>query len=188
MDIASNIELQECLKSKERSFLLLYKSGSEQSLCALKNLEDTGSVDVLRADVNKVRDIHGIYGVTTVPSLLSFEGSELRNIYKGCQDKSYLESVLNNEVFKVASKDTEGKPQKRVTVYSTPTCPWCTRMKDHLKRNNIRFRDVDVSVDQNAANEMVNRSGQRGVPQIDIGGTMIVGFDQKRIDQLLDIK
>ncbi|HBH05457.1 MAG TPA: NrdH-redoxin [Flavobacteriales bacterium] len=188
MNIKSYNDLQEHLKSSNRAFLLLYKAGSEQSNCALNNLKEIGLDEVLIADVKEVRDIHGKYGITTVPALLTFEGPELRNIYKGCQDKSYLESVLKNEVFNAASNVAEDKPRKRVTVFSTPTCPWCTRMKDHLKKNNIRFRDVDVSVDQNAANDMVSRSGQRGVPQIDINGTMIVGFDQNRIDQLLDIK
>jgi glutaredoxin-like YruB-family protein len=73
-------------------------------------------------------------------------------------------------------------------VYSTPTCPWCHRTKDFLKQNNIKFEDVDVSKDRARAMEMVKKSGQMGVPVIDIGGEIIVGFDKDRISELLDIK
>jgi glutaredoxin-like YruB-family protein len=75
-----------------------------------------------------------------------------------------------------------------VTVYSTPSCSWCTTLKSYFKQNNIRFKDIDVSKDTRAAEEMVRKSGQQGVPQTDINGTMIVGFDKNRINQLLDIK
>ncbi|MEZ4999996.1 MAG: glutaredoxin domain-containing protein [Bacteroidales bacterium] len=81
----------------------------------------------------------------------------------------------------------ESSPQKRVTVYSTPTCSWCNTLKTYLKDNHIIFRDIDVSTDQKAAAEMVRRSGQQGVPQTDINGTMIVGFDRARIDRMLEI-
>jgi glutaredoxin 3 len=72
-----------------------------------------------------------------------------------------------------------------VKVYSTPTCPWCTRAKDYLKSKNVDFDDVDVSVDRAAATEMIRKSGQRGVPVLDIDGNIIVGFDQKAIDRLI---
>jgi len=72
-----------------------------------------------------------------------------------------------------------------VTVYSTPTCPWCVRAKDYFTKHNVPYQDVDVSVDREAAQEMIKKSGQRGVPVIDIDGHIIVGFDQGRIDQLI---
>ncbi|HOV27686.1 MAG TPA: glutaredoxin domain-containing protein [Pseudobacteroides sp.] len=72
-----------------------------------------------------------------------------------------------------------------VTVYSTPTCPWCTRVKDYLKYKEVPFKDIDVSKDRESAMEMINKSGQRGVPVIDIDGNIIVGFDQAAIDNLL---
>lgn len=73
-----------------------------------------------------------------------------------------------------------------VKVYSTPTCPWCTRVKDYLASKKVAYQDIDVSKDRNAAGEMVQKSGQRGVPVIDFNGTVIVGFDQKAIDQLIN--
>jgi glutaredoxin 3 len=74
-----------------------------------------------------------------------------------------------------------------VTVYSTPTCPWCARAKEFLKDNNIEFNDVDVSTDHEKAKEMVEKSGQMGVPVIDINGTIIIGFDQEKIKAELGI-
>jgi len=74
-----------------------------------------------------------------------------------------------------------------VTVYSTPTCSWCTAAKQHLDANNVSFEDVDVSTDMSRAREMVERSGQYGVPVLDIDGEIIVGFDRARIDALLGL-
>ena len=76
---------------------------------------------------------------------------------------------------------------KNVIVYSTPTCPWCIRVKQFLKENNILFLDWDVSVDKVAADEMVKKSGQMGVPVLDIDGEIIVGFDKDKIKQLLNL-
>lgn len=76
---------------------------------------------------------------------------------------------------------------KTVKVYSTPTCPWCIRTKQFLKENNINFQDIDVSSDKQAADEMMQKTGQMGVPVIDIEGEIIVGFDKERIKQALGI-
>ena len=73
-----------------------------------------------------------------------------------------------------------------VKVYSTPTCPWCTMAKEYLKSKNVAFDDLDVSKDKDAAAEMIQKSGQRGVPVVDIDGNVIVGFDQKTIDKLIN--
>ena len=72
-----------------------------------------------------------------------------------------------------------------VTVYSTSTCPWCVVAKDYLKKNHIKFADVNVGEDYDKAKEMIAKSGQMGVPVIDINGWIIVGFDKVRIDQAI---
>ncbi|MCD4739599.1 glutathione S-transferase N-terminal domain-containing protein [archaeon] len=74
-----------------------------------------------------------------------------------------------------------------VIVYSTPTCPWCIRVKDFLKENAVEFKEVDVSADQTAAQEMVKKSGQMGVPVVEVDGNVVVGFDEMRLRQLLSI-
>ena len=76
---------------------------------------------------------------------------------------------------------------KNVTVYSTPNCPWCHKAKDFLKENKIAFNDVDVSKDKKAAAEMVEKSGQMGVPVVDVNGTIIVGFDKNALKKALGI-
>lgn len=74
-----------------------------------------------------------------------------------------------------------------VIIYSTPSCPWCTKVKDYLSSKNVTYTDHDVSKDYDKAVEMVQKSGQRGVPVLDINGQIIVGFDKAGIDQLLGL-
>lgn len=69
-----------------------------------------------------------------------------------------------------------------VKIYSTPTCPWCVKLKNYLKEKKVAFVEFDVSEDETALREMVGKSGQMGVPQIEINGKMIVGFDKTAID------
>jgi len=76
---------------------------------------------------------------------------------------------------------------KKIKVYSTPTCPYCIRLKQFLKENNLIFEDIDVAADRAAADEVVRRTGQMGVPVIDIEGELIIGFDRERIKQALGI-
>ena len=75
----------------------------------------------------------------------------------------------------------------RVLVFTTPTCPWCVRAKQYLRERNVRFREVDVARDPAAARDLVRRSGQMGVPVVEIDGRPIVGFDKQQIDRLLGL-
>lgn len=83
---------------------------------------------------------------------------------------------------------TTEKKQPTVLMFSTPTCSYCNLAKRYFRQHNIRFRDIDISRDPAAARDVVRRSGQMGVPVIDIGGKIIVGFDKPQINQLLGIK
>lgn len=74
-----------------------------------------------------------------------------------------------------------------VKVYSTTTCPWCVKAKDYLKSKGIAYEDINVSLDPAAAKEMIEKSGQRGVPVLDINGNIVVGFDKPQIDKLLGL-
>ena len=76
---------------------------------------------------------------------------------------------------------------KEVIIYSTPTCHFCQTTKDFLKENNIAFTDYDVSTDQEKRQEMIEKSGQMGVPVIFIGEEMIIGYDEDKLKQLLEI-
>lgn len=85
------------------------------------------------------------------------------------------------------SEPVKKKKQPRVIVFSTPTCSYCNMAKVYFRRNKIKFRDVDVSKDASAARDLQRRSGQTGVPVIDINGRLIVGFDKPKINKLLEI-
>ena len=77
--------------------------------------------------------------------------------------------------------------EKKVKVYSTPSCPYCIRLKQFLEDNKIEFEDIDVAANPQAGQEMVQKSGQMGVPVVDIDGEIIVGFEQAKISQLLGL-
>ncbi len=74
---------------------------------------------------------------------------------------------------------------KNVIVYSTPTCPYCVRAKEYLAKKGVAYKDVNVAVDRVAAQEMVQKSGQMGVPVITVDGKVVIGFDVKELDRLL---
>ena len=79
-----------------------------------------------------------------------------------------------------------------VTIYSTPTCPYCTMAKEFFKKNGVEYEDINVSEDEKAAQVMVEKSGQMGVPVIilenDKEEDVIVGFDEAKLKELLKIK
>jgi glutaredoxin-like YruB-family protein len=186
--IQSLTELKIITGTNERSFLLLYKSNSATSGCAESYIEEAAALvedaAILKADVTTVRDIHPAYGVDTVPSLLVFAKSELKNIIKGCQTATYYKNLIENQLYQAGSGSAGGPS---VTVYSTPTCSWCTTLKNHLRHHKISFTDIDVSADPEQARALVNKTGQTGVPQTEINGEMVVGFDKAKINRLLNI-
>ena len=77
---------------------------------------------------------------------------------------------------------------KKITMYSTPTCHYCNLAKDYFTQNNLSFEVFDVASNMDKRKEMVEKTGQLGVPVIVIDGEVTVGFDKPRIDQLLGIK
>jgi len=189
--IHSLSEFQEKNRRNNRFFLLIYKAGSEQSDIAHANIAEAASgltdIEIYTADVNQVRDIHPEYSISSVPALLEFENRSFKNVIKGAHSPGFYQGLFENAVF-IAKAEKEGKPVRRVTVYSTPTCSWCTTLKSYLRKNGIRYTDIDVSRNEEAAQEMVNRSGQQGVPQTLIDGEMVIGFDKSKINRLLEIE
>ena len=77
------------------------------------------------------------------------------------------------------------KKAKKIVIYSTPTCPICKRAKSYLDKKGIPYQDIDVSADEEAAHEMIHRSGQMGTPVIFVDNQMMVGFNQKQMDVML---
>ena len=76
---------------------------------------------------------------------------------------------------------------KNVKVYSTPTCPWCHKAKEFLKENNIKFEDINVAEDEKARDYMIEKSGQMGVPVIEIDDQIIVGYDKEALEKMLGL-
>ncbi len=74
-----------------------------------------------------------------------------------------------------------------VIVYSTPSCPYCVMAKEYFKDNQVEFKNFDVSIDDKIAEEMVKKSGQMGVPVIDIDGNIIIGFQPNEFAKLLEL-
>jgi glutaredoxin-like YruB-family protein len=174
--------------SEDSSFVLFYKSGHAASTCAIENAMASAVSDsftLFLVDVSKVRDIHPEFGVTSVPSLIEIKNKQAVKTIKGCQSSAFYTTLFKH--IQPSAFPTDKPKQKQVIVYSTPTCSWCRTIKDYFKQHQITYRDIDVSKDTKAAEEMVKRSGQQGVPQTSINGQMVIGFDKQKIDQLLNI-
>lgn len=189
--IHSHDELINELGKSKSAYLLLYKKESGNSACAKRNIEevklDSDDIHVYSADVTEVRDIHQNYGITTIPTLIEFKESKFKNVLKGCLAPENYKSYFENIIYELKA-DAADNPSKRVTVYTTPTCPWCTTVKNFLKKHGVRYSEVNVASDQSAAQAMVSKSGQQGVPQTEINGEMVIGFDQAKLNRLLELK
>jgi glutaredoxin 3 len=74
-----------------------------------------------------------------------------------------------------------------VTIYTTPSCGYCKMAKAFFKEHSVEYIERDVTIDPAAMNEALEKSGQTGVPVIDIDGTISVGFDQEKLKELLHI-
>lgn len=75
-----------------------------------------------------------------------------------------------------------------ISIYSTPTCTYCKSAKDFFKKNNLKYTEYDVASDVTKRQEMIEKTGQMGVPVIDIDGQVVVGFDEKTIASLVGVK
>lgn len=95
------------------------------------------------------------------------------------------DDAMSQDAMTPANDNNSQQPE--VTVYSTPTCHFCVLAKEFFDTNGIQYTNYDVQADPAKGQEMVQRSGQMGVPVIFIGEEMIVGFDEARIRALLDV-
>lgn len=75
----------------------------------------------------------------------------------------------------------------QVTIFTTPTCVYCKMAKDFFKKNNVEYSEKNVAIDISARDEMIQKSGQFGVPVIEVNGKIIIGFDQSRLKESLGI-
>lgn len=181
----------ENLKNKHDVILLMfYTDTSETSLKAKQRViqasDDFKEMPVALVNASRVKDIHPLYEVNSVPTVLVLKQGKAIKTVQGLQSKEHYELLF----YDAPRSGDEGSKvfQHHVVVYSAPSCSWCNRLKQYLRKNRIRFNDIDISRDQHAAQELMERTGQTGVPQTEIDGHWVVGFDQPRIDNLLGLK
>ncbi len=185
--IADVQQFQNIREQKEPlSFFLFYTDSSEDSVTARSRLEAVSadkSVPV-RAINAKETPVHAEFGIDMVPALLIMRNGKAANVVFGLQTAEQYEEILDDAT---RALKQDGKPQRRVVVYTSDGCPWCDKAKNHLRKNGIPFREVNVSRNPDEAQRLVARTGQRGTPQLDINGRFVVGFDQPKIDSLLGL-
>jgi glutaredoxin-like YruB-family protein len=180
----------EQVQEKHKDFLMLlfYAAFSSTAKRALTELEqfskENKKVPVYVIDVEKVRGIHKQFGVENVPTVVAVKKGKVSWQIEGVESAQLYARILS-ETNSLPSKSGKKAISHTVIVYSGAGCPACGAAKSYLRRRGIRFREIDVSRDQHAAQRLVQRSGQMAVPQIYINGHLIVGFDQAKIDQLL---
>ncbi len=149
-----------------------------------------GKATVARMNVDENPQTAARFHISSIPTVAVFRDGKVVNTLVGVRPERIYAQALDIAL-KPAAKATDaaaGEAKKhQVVVFSTPTCPWCSRLKAYLRQNNVAFKDVDVSLDANAARDMVMKSGQMGVPQAWIDGQVVVGFDRARVDSLLHL-
>jgi len=176
--------------SDQPVMVLFYTEQSQKSQSALENLEKMKSENpdaaVYKVNAKSVTDIHPQYNISTVPTLVTFREGKPSEFTYGVQSEKYYQRLL--EQYSVSFDDnSDSTPTHRVTVYTTPTCPYCTQVKRYLDSNNVRYSEVDVASNQAAAQELVNRTGQQGVPQTEIDGQFVIGYNTQELDRLLNL-
>lgn len=155
--------------------------------------EFDGRVTVGKLNVDEHMSVAKRFHISGIPTVGIFRDGKLINQMVGVRPEAAYRQALESVLKPAAATGARGASAKTgparhsVTVFSTPTCPWCTRLKAYLREKRIAFKDVDVSRDTAAAQEMVRRSGEMGVPQAWIDGQVVVGFDRKRVDALLGL-
>ncbi len=189
-EIQSRQHLSDLKKNNPDLMMILFHTdSSEKSSEALEVLDTfhkkNSSAAIFRVNASKVNDIHPLFGVNSVPTLVVLKKDRQQETILGIQTEESYKRIVDGNHHVVHRKG--GEQTMRVAVYSSDGCPWCSKAKSYLKKVGIPFRNINVSHDENAAKDIFRRSGQMGTPQIDINGQIIVGFDQPKIDKLLGL-
>jgi len=177
-------------QEKHKDFLVLvfyanFSSAAKRALAELESFsKENKEVPVYVIDVEKIKGVHKQFGVENVPTVIAVKNGKASWRIEGVESAQFYTRILygtNSLLHKGGKKAVS----HRVIVYSGPGCPACGTAKAYLRRRGVSFRDIDISRDQHAAERLLRRSGQMAVPQIDIDGHLVVGFDQAKIDRLL---
>ncbi len=182
----------EQVKKKNKNFFMLFfygdfSSAAKRALSEIKKFsKENKQVPVIIVDVQKASGIHKQFGIQNVPTVLVIQDGKVTKQIEGVESSKYYSYAISGIPSSPSKKGQKTSPL-RVVVYIGPGCPACGTAKNYLKRQGIPFREVDISRDQYAAERLARRSGQMAVPQIDINGHLVVGFDKGKIDRLLSL-
>ncbi|MBW2702709.1 MAG: hypothetical protein JRF33_17960 [Deltaproteobacteria bacterium] len=167
-------DFSEASRKAQPAFEAFCKNPENQTTCLL-------------VDVGKTKGLHNRYGVSTVPTVLLLDKDKvLAKMVGGQNEDSYRHHLLGQGVSPTQQGDKKVS-FPRVVVYSSDSCPWCTRVKLYLRKRAVPFQDINVSRRPEEAAALQRKTGQTGVPQVQIGGQWVVGFDQPKIDRLLNL-
>jgi len=184
-------QLREAAQRLDYFILVFWGSFSEAAGRALDELTELGreyeKVPLYVVDVQKLKGIHKEYGVESVPTVLAMKNGREAERIAGVESAAFYATQLLGMAPSHVARPS-GKKPLRVTVYTSPGCAPCGLVKTYLRDHGISFRSVDISRDERAAREIVRRSGQQAVPQIDINGRIVVGFDRGKLANLLGIR
>jgi len=187
-----NREHLQKVQEQHRDFLVLAFWGgfSEAARRAVAELEEFSReqdhVPVYVVDVQEVRGLHKEFGVKKVPTVLAVEKGKVTKLIEGVQSARFYAVHLSGATASRARGSGQATV-RRVIVYSGPGCPACGQLKTYLRRHGVAFREVDISRDPKAADRIARRSGMMAVPQTDVNGRLIVGFDRAKLDVVLGI-
>lgn len=189
--IRSEEELEPLLDSNQElllAFLIDQNQGSSAARIALEQaLASNPGARAYVVDARDVRNVSGRFQVTAVPTVLRVRGRETLERLVGPKSPGTYAALMKPKPRSTNHNQTKPNSQASVKLYVTNTCPWCRKLESYLDRRGVRYTKLNVSTDVVAAHAMVRKSGQQGVPQAEIDGIMVVGFDKARIDQLLGL-
>ncbi len=135
-----------------------------------------------KINVDENQELAGLYGVMSIPTVVFFKDGKVATQKVGVHsEEEYKKTVETTKQFDPT------KVKREVTIFSTPTCPYCKMVKDYLTSKKIPFKEIDVTKNQEMAREMINRSGEMGVPQLWINDQVVMGFNKPVIDMLLGL-
>jgi len=165
-----------------------FSTSAVRALAELKEFDrHNEGIPIYVVDVEKIKGIHKRFHVKNVPTVLSLEKGKVGKFIEGVQSARFYEIAFSGAAPSPHGGAREKRPL-RVVVYTGPGCPACGLLKAYLRRHGVAFQEVNVAQDPRAAEKLVRRSGQMAVPQTDINGRLVVGFDQARLNRLLGIR
>lgn len=139
-------------------------------------------VSFVKVDVDANQELAASFGIMSIPTVILFKDGRVAAKKIGVQTKEeYLATIGKAKTFDPANI------KRDVTIFSTPTCPYCKMAKEYLTQKNIPYKDIDVTRDQNMARQMIMKSGEMGVPQLWINDEVIIGFNKPAIDMALGL-